>query len=785
MVAPGYPDYGDSSTTIPGYYPTPTPTPRTPTPTREPTPTHTPRPTQTPRPTATPRPTQTPRPTATPKPDPTPKPESTPRESGPGARGGEITIRNAKPYGMDNNRWQTIKAIVYSPEVEAALTRQAAGAATADDRKTLNEANALMEAQIRRAEQGLPVVDPDPSAPTPEAPAVTATPTAAELGAPTPDQLPPSVAPPAPLAAPPVAGPPPEAGAPAGPPPPVGSDLAQPSDLLTFTDPDGNVQHMTRGEYNALDDAHKNALSYWPGSARAGAEDPDAPGARPTQVPPPPSLPAAVPNDLDTPGQRPEQIIPTPPAAAAAAPAAPNPTFVPSVTHLSPNRPDYQSQAATRAIEGAINPPQPAKPAAPAAAAKPAAPAAAAPKVTVPTPAPPPSIAPPPFMQDTTGAVLPENQLTRAIARAGGRPTQAVTSRVAGEIGDVFQPFDRGGWRGDTGGWRTLAQEAAAAWEQQYRDAPSTLDPAERAAYERDPNRGTPRSVLYTQILDPNSPFRNYRESWIGAVRAGQVVPDSQAFMGELSAYPGFEGYRPGGARPAPQPPGPIAAAQNVQPAGPPPVVGPAAAAVAADQPEVRTPAAVTIGTGVPPGVNPEDLTPEQRANLYDANGQPREYTPISTTIGTGLPPGQPSLQTAPEPAQVVPYAGQETPPAADGRIVPEATAAAPPVVVLAPPEDVPVGADEAPASRVPVTSGHPLWSPGEPWPSDGQADQTVQEDPNAYAYADDGQSQGDYQQEQPSYDDSQNYAYDDSQSSDSGDSGDSGAQYVDEGAYA
>jgi len=113
---------------------------------------------------------------------------------------------------------------------------------------------------------------------------------------------------------------------------------------------------------------------------------------------------------------------------------------------------------------------------------------------------------------------------------------------VVQELGEVKEK----GYQGRNGGWRTAAQRAASAWIRQYETQPENLDPKERRAYEADP------SSLQNTILDANSPFRDYREAWIGAWRAGEDVEgaadfDSPDYRGEaVTARAAPEATTPG-----------------------------------------------------------------------------------------------------------------------------------------------------------------------------------------------------------------------------------------------
>jgi hypothetical protein len=195
-----------------------------------------------------------------------------------------------------------------------------------------------------------------------------------------------------------------------------------------------------------------------------------------------------------------------------------------------------------------------------------------------------------------------------------------VAERAAGEIRDVFRPGDQGGWRGDTGGWRTLAQRAAEAWEEQFKADPNSLRPSEREAYRADPK------ALYRTILDANSPFADYRESYIGAVRAGQLgVPGGAEFAEEL---------RPYGAAPTGYVPPSAGISQTTDQGG---------------VPRVKTPSGLPGSLSAPPEPGP-----------------PVEAGPDLS--GDGSLVGD--LTTAPEPERVVPLPGEEVLPEADAAVI-------------------------------------------------------------------------------------------------------------------
>jgi hypothetical protein len=559
---------------------------------------------------------------------------------------------------MPLDRWNKIQGVAITDSVYDALDRQDRGWVGAEDRKAddqriLSEANIIIDGETRRWQRGLPFED-EPT-PAPAAPELTPVPT----GTPVPGTpgMPPSPAP--------------AGNMPADIGPPATPATPSVSARITVRMPDGTLQDMLQSEWDRFTPEEQAQMQIASGPQVPGAlpNDVDTPGARPAQV-----IPRTVvdPNtgelvreedasgiptqwlNPDTgrvedlpPRQRPAvpAAVPPEPAAPPAA-AAPSPAAAPPIApiKLPPNPPinaPFQDEAPNR------RPPPPKAtapvPKAPAPAPKPAVPPRATPastppaSIAPPAPAPPP---PPPFEQDAQGAVLAENRFTRSIAQAGGRPTQRVAERVAREVGEVFRPGEQGGYRGDTGGWRTLAHQAAAAWEEQYKAEPNSLKASEREAYERNPRS------LHETILQADSPFRDYRESWIGAARVGQVVPGAREFTGQVGAYPQY-GQAGGLAqdRLNAAPPG----TSDITDAGgvpremtPSTNTRPGAPLTPATSPAEEPP------INIPGGVRPEDLV-LPASELRDADGRPREYTPSSRT-GVGAPLDG----AAPEPTVVI-----------------------------------------------------------------------------------------------------------------------------------
>jgi hypothetical protein len=277
-----------------------------------------------------------------------------------------------------------------------------------------------------------------------------------------------------------------------GPPAPTGP-LERGTDLLTVKDEYGGEQEMTRAQYDNLDPETRAGLVV---TNAVGGPSPVEPRFQGDASNPPP-IPTYTGSGGLSSGDIDEMypVRPAAPAAAAATPTKPPLPPDPKTPNLAPPREQE-------------------RPAAP----KPTAPA---------KPAEPPKPEP---IWDEGGRTIRQGPLRGAIERAGGKATDKAAARVTREIGDVVQ---KKGWQGHTGGWRTLAQEAAAAWRKQYETAPNTLHPAERAAFEKD------QSSLEKTILDADSPFRFYRESWIGAYRNGEIVPDAESFDEDVRAYGG------------------------------------------------------------------------------------------------------------------------------------------------------------------------------------------------------------------------------------------------------
>jgi hypothetical protein len=513
---------------------TPTPGPK---PTRTPKPSSTPKPTRTPTPTSTPKtptPTRTPTPSKTPTPSPTatstrtPKPTQTPKPTG-----------TPRPIGtpppVDDRTGPGARGgaipIRRTPPPGMPVTRWAAITAAL----LTPEVEDALAAQDEARERG-ETLDVDSRRILTE----TATAIDNEIGRwERGEPLDPAD---------------PEAEAPA--PPPV--DLGPPDTSATPLEP-GNPDDTSNPE---------DPLSTAGIGQRAAAAPPLPrtldPRDRQSNVPlapsttratPPPtaprpasSLPSTLP-DLGPPPPLPPPTIPRPPA-------APRPSTTPT-----PPRP--------------TTPPPAARPSTP---------------PTAPTPPPPVSIAPPPrtpFEADPEGALIGEGPLRGSIEAAGGRPTESNARRAANEVQQVRE----GGWQGNTTGWQALAQRAAAAWEQQYKEAPGSVQAKERQAYEKDPDS------LKRTILDINSPFADYREAWIGAFKEGQDVPGARDFDQSLQGT-GSHYQSP---------------------------FGPLTEDSFSDE--------------------PEPLYPDNRiTNEIDAGGTPREYTPSGSAP---LPPLETELESS------------------------------------------------------------------------------------------------------------------------------------------
>lgn len=272
-------------------------------------------------------------------------------------------------------------------------------------------------------------------------------------------------------------------------------------------------------------------------------------------------------------------------------------------------------------------------------------PAAQAPPAPIPAPRPPaPSEAP-----------IRPGLLRTAIEAAGG--TSGPT--MARGIAQGQNPIIAGGFQGMDPTWRVDAQQAASAWLDQFQRSPSTLDPRERDAYQRDP------SSLRRTILAPDSPFANYRESWIGAFRQGELVPQGREFDAELRQQ-GGDAYRsPYHDLPLP----------------------PAGAARAPEQ------VGSALGAGVS-GLEPSQIGPPE----LDLSG--------STAIGSDgitmdLPYSRSAPPTAPAPYEPAPPpARPEAPYEAPYEAPPEAPPYEPPYQEPAPDEAPP---DEAPPEEEPA----------------------------------------------------------------------------------
>jgi hypothetical protein len=153
---------------------------------------------------------------------------------------------------------------------------------------------------------------------------------------------------------------------------------------------------------------------------------------------------------------------------------------------------------------------------------------------------------------------------------------------------------------------------------------------------------------LYRTILDANSPFADYRESYIGAVRAGQLgVPGGAEFAEEL---------RPYGAAPS----------RDIQTTDHPGV------------PREMTPNERTLeGAPLPPSDDGFDRGPAGGGEAGDPGfnrgpasggeaGDPGFNRPDLSGTGSLVD----DLMTAPEPGRVVPLPGEEVLPEADAAVI-------------------------------------------------------------------------------------------------------------------
>jgi hypothetical protein len=433
---------------------------------------------------------------------------------------------------MPPARWAKVIATAYDPSVQRVIDKQDRGEPlTVEDRRALVEADNMIRSEVRRWQDGEPDIleDIDAAVQPPDVPAPPM-----DIGPPVgvpPDLGPPgrpeddpgeSVLRPSDTSA--------SAPAPTAPPdstPPEYDDLGLPiprntsrAELAAQTPPPSPPSSPP--EYDDL------GLPIPRGTTRSDLEQQAPPGARPAVLPP---ITAAKPPDLRNSSDMdlPRSAVPPtkPPAPVATAPTAP----------VAPKAPP----AATA--------PPPVAPKAPPAATKP-----------------PPDIGPParpirpPLFTDANpnDPLIDQGPFRSAIERAGGRPTQAIASRTARQIGDI----NRSGFQGQNEGWATDAQQAATAWEEQYHRAPQKLDPAERRAYEKNPNS------LRDTILDDDSPFKNYRESWIGAYRKGELVPLAQEYDASLRGQEGYTSPFDDTGSPPPPPP-------TVDSTSPPPDIGP------------------------------------------------------------------------------------------------------------------------------------------------------------------------------------------------------------------
>lgn len=499
---------------------------------------------------------------------------------------------------MPADRWQWVQGLAHTPEVDAVLDKQDRGdPLTSDERRILNEARAIINSEVRGWERGEPWDRDEDVTPTPAASPPAGTPVP---GSP---EMPPS---PAPVGNEPI---PADIGPPTG--PLYGPN--SPDDVLTLEDPFGNTFYMTRDQYDNEDPAYRDSLTVQATEPRGSHPTLARPGIEPAYGPALPAEPSAA----------------VPPATPAATAASAPPASPPIAPIKLPPQP---------AINAPLQDEPPNRRPAPSASSAPSAPAAT-PKAPAPAPAskpaaPPASIAPPPFESDASGALLPEGRFTRPIRQAGGRPTQRVAERVGREIGEVFRPGDQGGYRGDTGGWRTLAHEAANAWEEQNRIAPNSLKQSERDAYQRDP------ASLHRDILKPDSPFRDYRESWIGATRVGQRPPLAGEFTEAARPY----GVTPPeGARPAAPLPGEPRQPDVLDATGPGFEPG---SGISQTTDRGGVPREITPQQSGPPG-SPRVEPGSGISQTTDRGGVPREYTPSENTRpGAPLPGAEPPSAT-------------------------------------------------------------------------------------------------------------------------------------------
>lgn len=300
------------------------------------------------------------------------------------------------------------------------------------------------------------------------------------------------------------------------------------------------------------------------------------------------------------------------------------------------------------------------------------------------------------------------------------------------EIGEVFRPRDQGGYRGDTGGWRTLAHQSADAWEEQYHSDPNSLRPSERQAYERDP------STLHRTILNADSPFRDYRESWIGATRAGQIVPTSAEFSEELRPFGGApRSFEPDSGISQVTDRGGVPREMTPQQSGPP------------GSPRVEPGSGISQTTdrgGVPREMTPQGSGPPGSSRIEPGSGA-RPLAEVSN---------DPGLMTTPEPEQVVPYADETLPP--DENVIPDAES--PAVVILATPDLSPVE-EEAPPDEQQSYDSYPDTGPA----------RIDEEEVSYYNNSDDD-------------DDNEDVAYDQGDYGDQGDTVAYDQEYSDDGEY-
>jgi hypothetical protein len=438
-----------------------------------PKPTSTPKPTNTPKPTSTPKPTQTPKPTSTPKP-PTPVPSATPSKT-PTTAPSPTPSKTPTPVPPTRTPGPTGPG----SRGGAIEIRTTAPKGMPPDRwqriKAAVYADPLLLEALEAQDLQRPLTPEQREAILEANALINSEVRRWEAGLPFDEGEPATTA--TPEATPGV----PDLG------PPTAAGQERPSDLLTIEDAFGNQFTMTRSQYDAEDPSYRETLTVVNAEGQTMPVEPpfrgDASAGGAADLPPETVTAAAPP----TPAVPPPATRPLPPD--------------PTVPNLAPPREQERPPAI-----------------------------AASPKPAPPKPAPVVPEPKPVDIWDRGGREIRQGSLRGAIERAGGPATSNAASRVTREIGEVVE---KGGYQGDTGGWRTLAQQSAAAWRKQYEEDPNSLHPDERKAYERD------QEALEKTILNADSPFRRYRESWIGAYRAGELVPEADPFDEDVRAYGG------------------------------------------------------------------------------------------------------------------------------------------------------------------------------------------------------------------------------------------------------